>query len=150
MLNHEIEKIRKIVIISQKKLEPTRINLPNSRIRFWDRDNPKAKEKWRKSQNLFLKKKNKTNVELWYKTKISKNNDDNPCCLIKLVPQAIWTEVPDMKKPQRSILNKLDIKRWNKKINTQKELIIKRKKRCELPRLTRQTHRLNHEIMITL
>jgi len=57
MLNHEIEKIRKIVIISQKKLEPTRINLPNSRIRFWDRDNPKAKEKWRKSQNLFKKKK---------------------------------------------------------------------------------------------
>jgi len=38
------------------------------------------------------------NVELWYGTKISKNNDDNPCCLIKPVPQAIWMEVPDIKK----------------------------------------------------
>jgi len=45
MLNHKIEKIRKIVIISQKKLEPTWVNLLNSRIRFRDRDNPKAKKK---------------------------------------------------------------------------------------------------------
>jgi hypothetical protein len=48
--------------------------------------------------------------------------------------RTIWLEAPNIEKPCRPILNKSNIKEWNKKINNIKESQRKKKEkeRCEL------------------
>ena len=57
-----------------------------------------------------------SNYEMTEKNK-PKKKDDDPCWLIKHMPQAIWLEKPNIKKPRRSNLNKSSIEWWNLKKN---------------------------------
>jgi len=53
-----MERIRKIATITQKRLEPTQVNLLIQQVRSWDRDNPTTKTKMKKiTKPNFLKDK---------------------------------------------------------------------------------------------
>jgi hypothetical protein len=56
---------KKIAIASKKKLEPTRVNLPNPRVKLWDRENRIKRKPW----SLFLFKTSMLNYEMKKKVK---------------------------------------------------------------------------------